>query len=128
MTATTALTAQNTKGVYGIHETPSDFVKKQIDACIEDIGVDVVKTGEIYRASGFELSMLMSYLTLGMLASEATIRVVADALKRHNVAMSVVDPVTLTHPYSPLSISDRSGHGFDKWSPTSSRKCCQNPH
>jgi hydroxymethylpyrimidine/phosphomethylpyrimidine kinase len=45
MTATTALTAQNTKGVFGIHEIPSDFVKKQIDTCIEDIGVDVIKTG-----------------------------------------------------------------------------------
>lgn len=45
MTATTALTAQNTQGIYGIHETPSEFVKKQIDACIEDVGVDVVKTG-----------------------------------------------------------------------------------
>lgn len=45
MTATTALTAQNTLGVYGIHETPPEFVRKQIDACVEDIGVDVVKTG-----------------------------------------------------------------------------------
>ena len=45
MTATSALTAQNTQGVYGIHETPSDFVQKQIDACVDDIGVDVVKTG-----------------------------------------------------------------------------------
>jgi len=45
MTATAALTAQNTQGVYGIHETPSDFVQKQIDACVDDIGVDVVKTG-----------------------------------------------------------------------------------
>ena len=45
MTATTALTAQNTQGVYDIHHTPSAFVGKQIDACIDDIGVDVVKTG-----------------------------------------------------------------------------------
>ena len=45
MTATTALTAQNTQDVRGIHETPPDFVEKQIDACIEDIGVDVLKTG-----------------------------------------------------------------------------------
>lgn len=45
MTATTALTAQNTLGVKGIHHTPPGFVKLQIDACIEDIGVDVVKTG-----------------------------------------------------------------------------------
>jgi len=46
MTATTALTAQNTRGVYDIHHVPADFLRKQIDACVEDIGVDVVKTGE----------------------------------------------------------------------------------
>lgn len=46
MTATTALTAQNTTGVRGVHEIPAEFVKKQIEACIEDIGIDVVKTGE----------------------------------------------------------------------------------
>lgn len=45
MTATTALTAQNTQGVYGIHETPPSFVQQQIDACLDDIGVDVLKTG-----------------------------------------------------------------------------------
>lgn len=45
MTATTALTAQNTQGVYGIHETPTAFVRQQIEACVEDVGVDVVKTG-----------------------------------------------------------------------------------
>ncbi|GME58465.1 hypothetical protein GTA08_BOTSDO05853 [Neofusicoccum parvum] len=76
MTATTALTAQNTQGVYDIHQTPSAFVRKQIDACIEDIGVDVVKTG--------------------MLASASTIEVVADALKKHNVPISVVDPVMVS--------------------------------
>jgi hydroxymethylpyrimidine/phosphomethylpyrimidine kinase len=46
MTATTALTAQNTKGVYDIHYIPPEFLRKQIDAVIEDVGVDVVKTGE----------------------------------------------------------------------------------
>jgi hydroxymethylpyrimidine/phosphomethylpyrimidine kinase len=49
MTATTALTAQNTQGVRAIHVTPADFVKQQIDACIDDIGVDVVKTGDCHR-------------------------------------------------------------------------------
>jgi hydroxymethylpyrimidine/phosphomethylpyrimidine kinase len=47
MTATTALTAQNTLGVQDVHHTPPSFVNKQIDACIDDIGVDVVKTGTI---------------------------------------------------------------------------------
>jgi len=46
MTATTALTAQNTLGVQDIHHTPPPFLEKQIDACIDDIGVDVVKTGK----------------------------------------------------------------------------------
>ena len=46
MTATTALTAQNTTGVIAVHQTPPEFVKQQIDACIDDIGVDIVKTGK----------------------------------------------------------------------------------
>jgi hydroxymethylpyrimidine/phosphomethylpyrimidine kinase len=57
MTATTALTAQNTQGVEAIHLTPPDFVKKQIDICISDIGVDVVKTGRsflCYQTQGLE--------------------------------------------------------------------------
>lgn len=45
MTATTALTAQNTLGVEDIHYTPPAFVQKLIHACISDVGVDVVKTG-----------------------------------------------------------------------------------
>ena len=46
MTATTALTVQNTQSVTDIHHVPVDFVRKQIDAVVGDIGVDVVKTGE----------------------------------------------------------------------------------
>lgn len=73
MTATTALTAQSTQGVSGIHHVPSDFVVKQIDACINDIGVDVVK--------------------IGMLASASTVDAVADALEKHGRPITVVDPV-----------------------------------
>ena len=73
MTATTALTAQSTQGVFGIHHVPSDFVVKQIDACINDIGVDVVK--------------------IGMLASVSTVDAVAEALKKHGKPVTVVDPV-----------------------------------
>ena len=73
MTATTALTAQNTQGVSGIHYVPSEFVVKQIDACINDIGVDVVK--------------------IGMLSSARTIDAVAVALKKHGKPATVVDPV-----------------------------------
>lgn len=47
MTATAALTAQNTTGVFGIQVTPADFVRTQIDACLDDIPVDVVKIGNL---------------------------------------------------------------------------------
>ena len=45
MTATTALTQQNTTGVKGVHVVPTGFVEGQIEAVVEDISVDVVKTG-----------------------------------------------------------------------------------
>ncbi|KAK5324225.1 trifunctional hydroxymethylpyrimidine kinase/phosphomethylpyrimidine kinase/thiaminase [Exophiala xenobiotica] len=45
MTATTALTAQNTLGVQDVHVTPPAFVGKQIDACLTDIPCDAVKLG-----------------------------------------------------------------------------------
>ena len=58
MTATTALTAQNTQGVQAIHVIPSDFVAQQIEACIEDIGVDVIKTGkESHKWSGSQAEL-----------------------------------------------------------------------
>jgi hydroxymethylpyrimidine/phosphomethylpyrimidine kinase len=56
MTATTALTAQNTLGVRGIHEIPPEFVRQQIDACIEDVGLDVLKTGALFLNPCAELS------------------------------------------------------------------------
>jgi len=46
MTATTALTAQNTLGVQDVHVTPPEFVAKQINACLDDVGASVVKIGE----------------------------------------------------------------------------------
>jgi hydroxymethylpyrimidine/phosphomethylpyrimidine kinase len=48
MTAITALTAQNTQGVFGIIGVPAEFVKKQIEVVLSDIGADVIKTGMLY--------------------------------------------------------------------------------
>src|SRR4051794_6639713 len=45
MTAITALTAQNTVGVTGVHPVPGDFVVEQVRAVQSDIGVDAVKIG-----------------------------------------------------------------------------------
>ncbi|MFL6738910.1 MAG: bifunctional hydroxymethylpyrimidine kinase/phosphomethylpyrimidine kinase [Sphingomicrobium sp.] len=47
MTAVTAVTAQNTQGVTAVHPIPTEIVLAQIDAVIEDIGVDAVKIGMV---------------------------------------------------------------------------------
>jgi hydroxymethylpyrimidine/phosphomethylpyrimidine kinase len=73
MTAITALTAQNTCGVRAIHGVPPDMLRDQIDAVLEDIGVDAVK--------------------VGMLHSPDIVRTVAQAIDRHHLAQVVFDPV-----------------------------------
>lgn len=45
MTAVTAVTVQNTLGVTGVHQISTDFVKRQMHACLDDIGADAIKTG-----------------------------------------------------------------------------------
>lgn len=86
MTATTALTAQNTTGVFGIHVTPADFLRQQIDTVVADIRPDVVKTG--------------------MLASAITIRTVAQAVKDHSFDRLVLDPVMVSTSGSRLLDED----------------------
>lgn len=54
MTAITALTAQNTKGVSGIFDVPADFVAAQISSVLSDIGVDAIKLGMLHRADIIE--------------------------------------------------------------------------
>jgi hydroxymethylpyrimidine/phosphomethylpyrimidine kinase len=50
MTAVTALTAQNTQGVQAVLPTPPEFVGRQIDAVLEDLGADCLKTGMLHDA------------------------------------------------------------------------------
>lgn len=90
-TVTTALTAQNTQGVHGIHHTPPHFVEQLLDAVLSDVDIDVVKTGK----SEFE-SNKWTALTLkaGMLASDETIKVVAASLKKYGKSTVVIDPVS----------------------------------
>jgi len=74
MSAITALTAQNTLGVAGIHAAPPEFVAQQIEAVLCDLGADVAKTG--------------------MLFSAAIIRAVAAAVEKYALPI-VVDPVMI---------------------------------
>jgi hydroxymethylpyrimidine/phosphomethylpyrimidine kinase len=73
MSVLTALTAQNTVGVDGIHPVPVEFIGQQLDAVLSDIGADAVKTGMLFNAD--------------------TIELVADRLSAHSVEILVVDPV-----------------------------------
>ncbi|HEX2184905.1 MAG TPA: bifunctional hydroxymethylpyrimidine kinase/phosphomethylpyrimidine kinase [Chloroflexota bacterium] len=52
--AITAITAQNTLGVRAVHEIPPQVVAAQIDAVVEDLGVDAAKTGMLSSASIIE--------------------------------------------------------------------------
>ena len=73
MSVITALTAQNTQGVSGIHPVPVGFVAQQIEAVLGDIGADAVK--------------------IGMLYSPELIETVARKLREHGVGRIVLDPV-----------------------------------
>lgn len=73
MSAITALTAQNTIGVQGVYDIDPNFVGKQIDSIMSDIGADTWKTG--------------------MLANTEIIRIVADRARKYNIELLVVDPV-----------------------------------
>ena len=73
MSAITALTAQNTVGVAGVHDVPPEFVALQIDQVAQDIGIDAAK--------------------IGMLSNAGIIEAVADSVRRNQIELLVVDPV-----------------------------------
>lgn len=73
MAVLTALTAQNTRGVSGVHLVPAAFVADQIRAVFSDVRVDAVK--------------------IGMIASAEIAEAVADVLQAHPGIPVVLDPV-----------------------------------
>jgi hydroxymethylpyrimidine/phosphomethylpyrimidine kinase len=100
MTATTALTAQNTLGVDDVHITPPEFVGKQITEVMDDGFLEdppgLVKIGRFLDCGLNELSVTNDIK--GMLASAATIEVVAHTLsewqrKSEKQIDIVLDPV-----------------------------------
>ncbi|MBA3475992.1 MAG: bifunctional hydroxymethylpyrimidine kinase/phosphomethylpyrimidine kinase, partial [Actinobacteria bacterium] len=83
--ALVALTAQSTTAVTAVHELPPDFIRAQLDAVFDDIGVDAAKTG--------------------MLFSKTIIETVAEFLERHPVTL-VVDPVLIASSGAQLLQTD----------------------
>ena len=86
MSAITAVTVQNTKGVADYEELSPETVGAQIRAVATDIGVDAAKTG--------------------MLASAAIVEAVADAIRETAIAKLVVDPVFVSKHGHPLLQED----------------------
>ena len=82
MSAITAVTVQNTQGVFGYHEIPAETVARQVEVVLDDIGADAVKTG--------------------MLASAAIIDAVTAVLRGRELPPIVVDPVMVAKSGDPL--------------------------
>lgn len=82
MSVITALTAQNTTGVYGILDASPEFVGQQLDCVFEDIRPDAVK--------------------IGMVSSSGIIEVIASKLKQYEAKNIVVDPVMVSTSGSKL--------------------------
>ena len=86
MSAVTALTAQNTTGVYGIMEADPEFLANQLDCIFTDIRPDAVK--------------------IGMLSSGEIMKVVAEKLRRYEAEHVVLDPVMVSTSGSRLMRTD----------------------
>ncbi|MBD3110062.1 bifunctional hydroxymethylpyrimidine kinase/phosphomethylpyrimidine kinase [Bacillus sp. AGMB 02131] len=86
MTAITALTAQNTTGVYGVKEATPEFVGLQLDCIMQDIFPDSVK--------------------IGMVSSATIIEMIAEKLKQYKPQNIVVDPVMISTSGSRLLNND----------------------
>ena len=76
MSVITAVTAQNTEGVYGIQKVPEEMVRRQLDCIFRDIRPDAVK--------------------IGMLADGQTAKAVAEKLREYQAENIVVDPVLIS--------------------------------
>ena len=107
MTAVTALTAQNTTGVYGVVEVPPEFVARQIEVCISDLGCDAVKTG--------------------MLSSAALIEAVAAKVEEQRLRPLVVDPVMVAKSGAPLlrpeAVAALAARLLPRWSRPTCTRC-----
>lgn len=84
--AITALTAQNTTGVYGIMEVTPDFLANQLDCIFTDIYPDAVK--------------------IGMLSSGVIMKIVADKLRQYQANHIVLDPIMVSTSGSRLMQED----------------------
>lgn len=87
-TAITALTVQDTKDVYAIHEVPPDIVQQQIEVVLADIGADAIKTGMLHRIEVVEA-------VVAGLAGAKGIPLVVDPVMVAKGGATLLDPGTI---------------------------------
>ena len=97
MSAITALTAQNTTGVYGILDAGADFVGRQLDCIFQDIYPDAVK--------------------IGMVANKEIIEMIAHKLVEYKAKNIVADPVMVSTAGSRLMEEDAANTLIEKLLP-----------
>ena len=88
MTAITALTAQNTQGVFGVVGVEPDFIAQQMRLVIDDIGVDVVKTGMLHNAAVIE--------TVCAVIAEYDLPLVADPVMYAKGGHALLEPEAMS--------------------------------
>ncbi|ACV62527.1 phosphomethylpyrimidine kinase [Desulfofarcimen acetoxidans DSM 771] len=76
LSAITAITAQNTMGVFAVQEVKPEIIAAQIDCLFEDMDIDAVK--------------------IGMVSDTEIIKTISAALKRNNAGNVVLDPVMIS--------------------------------
>ena len=108
----TALTAQNTRGVSGVHPVPAEFITAQLETLLDDVRIDAVK--------------------IGMVASLDVAEVIRAALSRRRPRWVVLDPVMVAKS-GDILVDDAGIHAVrevlvplaDLITPTSPRpRCC----
>jgi hydroxymethylpyrimidine/phosphomethylpyrimidine kinase len=87
--AITALTAQNTEGVFGVLPIPPDFIRRQIEVVLDDIGADVIKTGMLHDAAVIEAIVAVLH------ERAAAIPVVVDPVMIAKGGARLIDPAAI---------------------------------
>ena len=87
--AITALTAQNTEGVFGVLPIPPDFIRRQIEVVLDDIGADVIKTGMLHDAAVIEAIVAV------LQERAAAIPVVVDPVMIAKGGARLIDPAAI---------------------------------
>jgi len=76
MSVVTAITAQNTQGVFGVQDIDEEMIRKQIDVLFDDVKIDAIK--------------------IGMVSKPATIKAISQTLKKYDYKNIILDPVMIS--------------------------------